>query len=312
MNVQLIVRVQGSGTRQVVGLVFTIFQVTSTQRTAQHQLQLAEDQQLDDRFSRAVENLSNGDLSVRLGGVYALAEIARDTRCRQRALAVLAVYAGHNADKVVPKGRAQDPQPDIRAALIAGCASGGGPPFTDLLQLSGRALPGIRLAQCNLAGVDLRGANLAGADLNHADLNMADLGRINLTDANLRGARLSSSDRFHTGNLTGANLAGADLSEAHLAASDLNGADLSHTNLSHADLTYANLDGAKLTGEVDVEKDRGLLIYPKTDLTGARLWNATFRKAKMAGVDLTEVDLAQVDFTGTDLTKPASTDDLGW
>jgi hypothetical protein len=77
----------------VIGLVFTVLQVTSTQRSTQRQLeltqrqlQLTEEQQLDERFNRSVQSLSSQDLSIRLGSVYALENIAANERYRETGL----------------------------------------------------------------------------------------------------------------------------------------------------------------------------------------------------------------------------------
>ena len=49
-------------------------------RTAQKTLQVTEDGKLTERFSKAVELLGSDKLDTRLGGVYALERIARDSR----------------------------------------------------------------------------------------------------------------------------------------------------------------------------------------------------------------------------------------
>jgi len=151
----------------IIGLVFTVVQITATQRSSQQQLRLtqqqlvlAEGQQVDDRFTRAIQNIGSSDTSVRLGGIYALGNIAADTHYRERALAVLAIFVSRHADRT--SQRVSDAiatsqrQPDVYAALAAGCAVGGGPPFSDLLSLADRSATRARLDNCQLTGVDMR------------------------------------------------------------------------------------------------------------------------------------------------------------
>jgi hypothetical protein len=56
--------------------------------------------QITDRFTKAIEQLGHEELDVRLGGIYALERIARDSIGRSSA-------GGRSADRVRPRTRAQ-------------------------------------------------------------------------------------------------------------------------------------------------------------------------------------------------------------
>ncbi|MCC6312913.1 MAG: hypothetical protein IT337_02780, partial [Thermomicrobiales bacterium] len=69
-----------SGVAVLAGLVFAWQQLGSTSRSVgltEESLQVSQEGQITDRFSKAVEQLGSDNLSVRLGGVYALERIAR-------------------------------------------------------------------------------------------------------------------------------------------------------------------------------------------------------------------------------------------
>src|SRR5579883_2404797 len=86
--------IQGiGGTVLLIGLYFTYQNLRATQRNieiaeAKHfadrtaaaaNLKLAEAKQVTERFSKAVEMLSSGNIHTRLGGIYALERIAKDS-----------------------------------------------------------------------------------------------------------------------------------------------------------------------------------------------------------------------------------------
>lgn len=59
--------------------LFTAFFTWRQLRVSQRQLQLSEDQQIGERFTRAIDQLGNDKLDLRLGGIYALERIASDS-----------------------------------------------------------------------------------------------------------------------------------------------------------------------------------------------------------------------------------------
>jgi hypothetical protein len=195
--------------------------------------------QITERFTRAVEQLGDDEkLDVRLGGIYALERIARDSRTHyEPAIEVLAAFLREHADWRPPGDEKLGLPDDLQAAATA----------------VGRRdrtneRPSYRL---NLTRVDLSHAWLGEADLAHARLNRANLSAVDLTGANLSGATLSGAD------LTATELSGADLSSAYITRAVLFAANLSGADLTGADLSGAELGEASLTG-VDLSSVRGL------------------------------------------------------
>lgn len=269
-----------SGLFLVIGLAAT-WQQLATDRGAQHDVAvraateqaLTREGQITDRFTAAVNQLGSDQLRVRLGGIYALERIARDSSPDAGpVMEILTAFVRERAPWPPPttaippalggpKGPAPSarlvPSADIQAVLTVigrgnwdrwwpGEAEGArGPGGLFCLNLDGTDLRGARLRDKKLPPLCMGGANLAGA---------------NLTGADLGGARMPNAD------LTGAFLTGADLTGAYLRYAVLADAHLTDVRLTGADLGYANVAGDDLTG-ADVER----AILSDTNLAGADL-----------------------------------------
>ncbi|MEU6155351.1 pentapeptide repeat-containing protein [Actinosynnema sp. NPDC047251] len=249
------------------GVVFTGLALQATRA----QNAVTEQGQLTDRFTKAVDQLDRtgpDHLQARLGGIYALERLARDSpRDQPTVIAALSAFVRGTAPRrpaPVPSTAhtptpasgfepcAQQPAVDVQAALTVL-----GRRATDQDQRTRINLAETCLARANLARADLTGANLANADLTLADLAGANLANTDLSAAKLANADLV--DRYRNGadlagaylvdaNLAGANLINADLARADLTRADLTRADLARADLTRVDLTHADLTAANLSG----------------------------------------------------------------
>jgi len=214
---------------------------------------LSREGQVTDRYTKAIEQLGSDKLDVRIGGIYALERIARDSaRDHPTVMEVLAAFIREHSHEQAPapehdtdQARPRTTRPDLQAALTV---VGRRDVKRDIRRadLARADLSGASLTYTDLSGVDLTGADLSGASLIGADLALA-----NLNGADLSGARLDVAD-LHGANLdvavlTGADLTGADLSGASLLDADLTGADLTNADLTGARLTSAYFAGPNLT-----------------------------------------------------------------
>ena len=265
----------GAGLFALAALVFTA-----------RNFALSREGQVTDRYTKAIEQLGSDKLDVRLGGIYALERVARDSaRDHPTVMEVLAAFIReHSHDQWPPAQPGSDAlperktRPDVQAGLT---------------------VIGRRNSSADRASVDL-----AGADLTKADLTKADLAKALLTEALLTEADLYKAD------LTGAYLDGANLTGANLRA-DLTGAYLNGANLTEADLTEAYLYGANLTG-ANLTKAYLTGAY----LTGAYLDGADLTGANLDGAYLYEADLTRAILTEANLNRAAWPNDpvppLGW
>ena len=234
---------------------------------------LSREGQVTNRYTKAITQLGSKKLDVRIGGIYALERVARDSaRDHPTVMEVLTAFIReHSREQGPPSdpGGQEQARPTPRADIQAAAAVIG-------RRDQRRDIQRIDLTDANLSGAHLSGATLTGATLTRADLSGA-----TLTRADLSGAYLTRAD------LVGANLAGAHLTRAILASANLSGAHLSDAHLTGANLSGARLADARLTG---------------AHLTRAYLGGANLGGANLGGADLRGADLSGADLTGANLT----------
>jgi hypothetical protein len=223
-------------------------------------------QQTSDRFVKAIEQLGNDKLNIRLGGIYGLEQLARDSPSEHpTAYEILETFVRDNA----PLGKgmcaipgttiAPDvPPADIQAAISVISRRDRKNEASDrVVDLSESCLLLTNFADDQFPGISLVGSDLRIAYLVSSHLAGADLLYTNLKEANLEQA-----------DLRGANLRQSNLAGALLSGSQLDGAFLQNADLSGADLRGADLTGADLTADPSAKVPRG------TNLTGANLSGA--------------------------------------
>ena len=206
--------------------------------------------------------LGSSTLAVRLGGIYALQQLATEhpDQYHIQVMRLLCAFIKNPTkdevldQPVVIEGDLMPPRirEDAQNALFA---------------IGKRSWNQIQIENEEEFQVNLHGANLMGADLRRANLDRAILTHAKLTDADLEEA--SAREVWLVGaDLTGANLdiasftgsicrqakfsrvyaSGAYFDEADLEGTIWNNANLEGSLLSYATLRGANLDGAQLTG----------------------------------------------------------------
>jgi hypothetical protein len=231
----------GAGLLAAAALIFTARNFTLSRRT----FELTEQGQVTDRYTKAIEQLGSDKLDVRIGAIYALERIARDSaRDHPTVIEVLAAFIREHSREQWPEpepgGRAQErsTRPDVQAALTAvGRRDARHDSSFRRIDLSRANLRDANLRDANLARADLPRADLTGADLTGADLAYANLIRANLHEVNLTYTHLDFAD-LREADLTGAYGGSAILTDAILAGADLTGAYMGD-DVAHAALTGA-------------------------------------------------------------------------
>ena len=258
-------------------------QTTIAQRqaeTAQHQAEIARHSLLNERYQRGAEMLGSEILSARLGGIYALQQLAEDYP-EQYHLRVMRLFCGfvrlptrENGIEFGPEtNEEQDRGPqtlradvqDVMQAIAARSPAG--------IELERKEEIKLYLRDAYLSALQLQGANLAYAWLTNANLSCAvlphsDLSYARLRIANLSGAKLRNAD-LSEAVFWGANLCGAVLRNAILSGADFcgTGARCSANRTPVRGLTQAQLDEAradtdnppKLNGVLDAETGEPLV-----------------------------------------------------
>ena len=188
-------------------------------RATEKRVSIAHAGHLTERLTRAVTQLGDDNMAIRLGGIYALERLAQDSDTdHARVMDVLTAYVRENAPSHAQDApqAANKPTTDMQAILtvIGQRKTPGNNRHTARLDLNH-----TRLVGANLRRADLNRADLTGADLTGADLLMADLTDANLVDANLLGVNLTRA------KLLGANLTGSKYLRAEEVQSALNWRD---------------------------------------------------------------------------------------
>jgi hypothetical protein len=218
---------------------------------AEDSFRLLQQGQITDRFTKAIEQLGATDasgkprLEVRLGGIYSLEAIARESvSFHWPIVEVLSTYVRENApvnmDKELHTEKApSDPHypADIQAVLTV---------LGRRTRESERTDQRVSLAYANLSHADMQNANFSGTLFHNSDL---------------RGALLNGTDlsqtKLESANLSGAFLWGTNLSRAHLSQALLVGTNLREANLSGADLTGVDLRQARSLTQKQVDAAKG-------------------------------------------------------
>lgn len=204
---------------------------------AYQRLRVARSEHVTGLFVRAVEQLGSESMDVRIGGIYSLERIARDSpREHAAVMEVLMAFVRnlpprepaergdrHAALRVfLRRNRSHDPsafEPDFIGAHLE---------QADLMRAD--------LTNANFTGAHLQGAMLAGAQLDGAWFAHAHLEGVQFYEAKLRNAIFINAylteTAFHDADLTSANF--------HEAA------DLDHASFLYANLTDALFDGDRL------------------------------------------------------------------
>ena len=219
---------------------------------------LSREGQVTDRYTKAIEQLGGRELDVRIGGIYALERIARDSvKDHPTVMAVLTAFIREHSREQWPppdtgdEGQERSTRPDVQAAVTVVDRRDAKRDIQPI-DLNGAVLVGAALFGANLTGTNVAlalfaGATDAGANLTGADLTGATFTEATLTDAKLARADLTGADLVNA-DLTGATLTGATLTGATLTRTNLIGANLAGADLTGATLTRLKLTGADLTG----------------------------------------------------------------
>jgi uncharacterized protein YjbI with pentapeptide repeats len=268
------------------------------------QIRVNQDGQITDRYTKAVDQLGSDKLDLRLGGIYALERIAKNSNDDRDTIGEILTAFVRQRSPWPPSqpGQYRDDFPigqqpqlrtraaDVQAALTVLGRGGFTRQGTFRLDLAAVDLRKTALARAHLEDANLNGAHLEDADLIDAHLEDAGLLDAHLEDAGLLDAHLEGA------HLNGAHLEGANLMEAHLQGATLtnahlDGAYLNGANLKGADLGGAHLEGASLRGVSLEDASLGGAHLEGAILIGVNLAGAFLGGANLKGASISVANL---------------------
>lgn len=282
-----IVQMLGGGF--VLASVFFTYQ---TVRVSQETLEVTQRGQITERFTRAVDQIGSGKVDVATGGIYALGQLARESRTEHGPIMdILTTYirehaplkrscgGGSGVDPSTLRAERSSVRGDVQAAITV--IGGRNADFDD-------PEDPIDLRNVDLSGGDFSGGNFEGALFTGSCLFEADFDA-----ALLAGARFESVAVTTPSGALGfepTTITGASFEDAHAEDANFSGVTGLYVNMAGADLRNADLHSATLGPGLDDALTFGSDLSD-TDLRGADLRAATLNRADLAGADLRGANL---------------------
>ena len=244
--------------------------------------QLDRDSNATGRYTEGVQQLGADSMSIRLGGIYALSRVARDSPGDRTTVSeVLAAFV-RDSSRTMPTGVPLDV-----IAAIGELGRVGTDEYEPINLRSCKLIAGnlesvsfpenVDLRQSDLTGANLFGAELRGANLSGATLNDAILREVHANRATFRESAAQFAD-FENAYLDESVMSGANLTGSRFVQANLADSDFEDANLTNADFTGANLEGANLRNAI---------------LTGATFDKAYVEDAVFFGTGCSAEDLSE-------------------
>ena len=256
------------------------------------------------------ESITEPNLEVRIGAIFALERIAQDSeRDHIQIMEILCAYIQDNSgrehlaslhpsevfipDDALPKRgdwakwkvtNMALPRSDIRIASRV----------LDQRSQKRRQLETCRDWRLTLQHVDLKGLILGALDFRLADLRRANLQGTDLQSAQLDNAWLAESF-----------LQAADFSDACLDGASLKGALGSAANFRRANLRYADLTNVQMREAIFSGADLEGASFENAELRSTNFSRATIRKAKFRNATLSSAAFGGADLRGARLEEAA-------
>ncbi|MET9760668.1 pentapeptide repeat-containing protein [Streptomyces sp. NPDC006372] len=272
----------------IAALAALLFTWVSVEQSGE-QLRIAERGQVTGRFNAAIGNLSSSAVDVRLGGIYGLERLMRDSPPDQpTVVTLLTAYVREHAHGQGSGSADVRPATDTQAAMTVLAnrdPTRDGSGDFDLRNVRLRHLGYMGMwdrARQRVIGINFPEADFSAADLSSADLEHARLAGAVMVGTTLREASLDGAE------LADAVLTDADLARSHLVRADLRRIQAEGAHFDDTYLTRAVMEDARLR--------RASLV--RASLPGAILRGADLRQADLRDADFTGADLSGADFTG--------------
>lgn len=287
-----------SGVAVLSGLIFAWQQLGQTSDN----LRVSQEGQITDRFTRAVDQLGSDDLTVRLGGIYALERIALDSpRDYGPVMEVLTAFA-----------RQESPLPANAAGTPVVAAPVAPEEVRAVFKVIGRRTNDQIAAEIvaggclDLTDINAVGVNLVESDLRHTCWDRSDLRGAQMMRSTLSGASFVGSDLSQQASLDSAMAQGAFFSQANLSTSNLSRADFGDANLLSANLSAAQLAETSFADATLVGTNFALANAIGADFQGASFSGAILDNAILSGADLTGAEHLSPEQLATAIVDPTT------
>lgn len=292
-----------SGCALFIGAYLTLRNVNAAEKN----VKLAQEGQITGRFISAVEKLGAEKLEIRLGGIYALERIARDSeRDHWPIMEILTAFVRENGRWVSPNendnksfvSEAPKARQDIHAVMtVLGRRNWQCERTEQKLDLRETNLSGVDLTDAHLARARFTGSRFDRTIMNGADFEHADLEKCEITDCEMHHAFLQNANLEKT-TICGTDLGESVLSDARFMMSSIDTvhavgseaeavcflkATIVNSDFGRCNLKYANFMRAGISG---VSFHKSHLEWAK--FTKAKLIDTVLEEAYLEGVEKSE------------------------
>lgn len=223
-------------------------------------LTTAREGQITERFTRAVDQLGSEKIGIRLGGIYSLERVSKESeKDYWSIMEILTAFVRENSPNTGIENRdvhgiLKQKKVSLDIQAILSVIRRRNNPFNvgefNSLNLSSSYLGWADLRNINLAGANLQWTDFYGSGLQWANFERAILEEVIFEDANLKRTN------FQGAKLGSANFKKASLIEAIFVEADLSGADFIEADLQGANFERAILGGVNLKGAKHLTVDQ--------------------------------------------------------
>jgi uncharacterized protein YjbI with pentapeptide repeats len=276
---------------QIIGGTFVLFGLAFTFDTYQLNVEkqnFDRENQINERLTKAVAQLSDQNSIVQFGGLSALERLATDYPGKNlRIIETISTYTREKS-QIQKSATAPGPVDQKKQSSLKGeyGPNNNGKTLNIGIQaalsliLRLKRVPSPEIPQIDLTNAHLSGAILSSANFSGATLFVTDFSWSVLKDADFTGAAAFRADFSHSilvrNHFDGSDLNNSTFDGADLGSSSFAGARMTNVNLSSANLRFVNFTKAALRG---------------TNFKGADLEGANFRGARL---EFAELDLEQL------------------
>ncbi|SDG05853.1 Pentapeptide repeat-containing protein [Methanolobus vulcani] len=254
------------------GVYFTWRRVSATEKN----VLILEEGQITERFTRAVEHLGSDKTEIRLGGIYALERIAKDSeKDHWSIMEILTAYIRENSPrKLADDSGIDDILPiEIRSIIeVINWRNNESENEHNVLDFSYSYLQyanfnSSKLKYASFVDSYIWGGKFVEADLERSTFLFAELNNSDLSNANL------TESIFVEADLTNTIIKNASVKNAQFAGATFKNADCQKTSFEGTYFSNANFEEADLR-ETDFRKARGLSV--KQLIKAKTLYEAKF------------------------------------
>ena len=295
-------------------------QASAAQRqaeTALEQADTAHQSLLNERYQQGAEMLGNAVLSVRIGGIYALERLAKESpyEYHVQIMKLLCAFARHptrdeDYEKKLAERKADPrmlslPREDVQAAIDAIGSRDKKRVEIEMSQDFELNLMGADLSFARIGHVNLSGAMLHYAILSRTNISSVDLSHAYLTGTVMKKATLNNVD-FTDARAQGVDLSGAMVFQNGKPLFDLDSAKLRDAQLFDVDLSGKSIQDAKLDQVQIKTSDLSGTHFLRSKLPRARIFKSKLSGAEILRTDMSGAILRDTDLSGTYFYNPHS------